>query len=522
MAASIDGITEEELEKFVSSMTEEDIMEILTNSPVSKHDPTLLPPRPFANTRRDFCQEDLEEMPLHLLDEGDLIIDEDPHEERICSVEGTEVITELGPAGGREEIAGLSSAGEDIITLASPNGTENIIELDEDIITLDSPDGTENIFELDSARGTEEITELDSEVIAELGLGGDEITKSEIVFSNSLTEEDLSMTKEQRIQSLVIPNHVSLQYRFLASSTHSNLVRIDLSNSFGVEDEEEILNLLKKDMTELEYLDISYIRFRNPKYLSKQVFANAFWKHVADHAIHRWPKLHTVTAYGYPLKSASNLRKMAQKLQNINATVLSARTARNMLKMMPEETAKNSNLCDKWSDLIRPGKTQYTNTNGTLPVDDEFISVLVPSHLDIDVDHIEGEVARSVETIVNDAPLGVSIAIAFPFFVAKSRQSPQYTLEEIELLGILCLKAFKFGLDEKYAMQLELFLTELIKDDKGIEFLAILFNQSDEVGHNIFTRHLGSRRNGGGTKLLVNVEKCIKRRMTSMKSPFTG
>lgn len=475
MATSIDGITDEDLEEFVTQtfpeftinredlLSEEAIMDVLAEY---EHDPALLPPRPFANTRHDICQEDLEDIQLYDFDEGDLIIDEDPPD---CS-------------GGGEE---------------------------------------DNNIEIDSARGREDITESRS------GGGEKDITELEAVIFSPLTEEEFRIPREQEIQSLVLSNCVitedgdkkssPLQYQFLASNVHSNLVCIDLSNSYGVEDEEEILNLLKKDMTKLEYLDISYIRFRNPKYPSKQAFANAFWQHVADHAIHRWPNLQTVTAYGYPLKSASNVRKMAQKLWNINATVLSARTARNMLKMMPEQTAKNSNLCDKWSDLIEPGKTQYTNTRGAqIPIDDEFISVLVPSYLDIDVGRIEGEVARSVETILTNTPLDVSIVIAFPFFVAKSRQSPQYTPEEVDLLVSLCQKAFILGLDEKYAMQLELFLTELIKDDQCGEAVAILYNERNKDGHNIFTRRIGSSGNGSSKRLLVSVEKCIKRRMINM------
>nr|BDT63200.1 MAG: hypothetical protein [Hemigrapsus takanoi nimavirus] len=355
--------------------------------------------------------------------------------------------------------------------------------------------------------------------------GEEEISELEDVLPEdvSLTEEIFEMLRKQEIQSLDLSDCVitedddkksspSSKYRFL-DNMHPNLVYIDLSNSYGVEDEEEILNLLKMDMAKLEYLDISYIRFRNPKYPSKQAFANAFWQHVADYVIYRWPNMQTVTAYGYPLKSAANALKIAQEVQNINATVSSARTARTMLKKMPEQTAKYSNLCDKWSGLISAGKTQYTNTGGAqIPIDNEFVSVLVPSHIEIDVDRIEGEVAASIKTILTNTPLDVSIAIAFPFFAAMNsrRKSPQYTPEEVELLVVLCQKAFKMGLDEKYAMQLELFLTELTKGDYNKEAVAILYTERDEVGHNIFTRRFGSGSSSSGRRLLASVENCIK------------
>ena len=485
MATSIGGITDEDLEDLVTlgfednTVSQETIMEAFTEY---GHGLALLPPRPFANTRYDLSQEELEEMQLYNFDEEDLIIDEDPPEERTCS------------GGGEEDIAELELA----------------VDKREDNIELGSEDNTGV-----RSRGEEDIAELES------------------VFFSPLREEEFKMLREQEIQSLILSNCVlteeddkkssPLQYRFLASNIHSNLVHIDLSNSYGVEDEKEILNLLKKDMPKLEYLDISYIRFRNPKYPSKQLFANVFWQHVADHAIHRWLNLQTVTAYGYPLKNASNIRKMAPKLRNINATVLSARTARNMLKMMPEQTAKNSNLCDKWSDLIKPGKTQYTNSSGAqIPVDDEFISAIVPSHLDIDVGRIEGEVAKSVKTILMNTPLDVSIVIAFPFFVAKSINSSQNTQEEIDLLLNLCQKAFKTGLVEKYAMQLELFLTELIKDDVNSgEAVAILYSEKNEDGHNIFTRLVDSSGNSNYRRLLASVEKFIDQIRISVGSSFT-
>lgn len=363
--------------------------------------------------------------------------------------------------------------------------------------------------------------------------GEKEITDSEDVLPAdvSLTEEMYVQLRHQVFNSLNLADRVltkksspSSQYRFLdfeRSNMHLDLLYIDLSNSYGVEDEEEILSLLKVDMAKLEYLDISYIRFKNPKYPSKQAFANAFWQHVADDAIYRWPNLQTVTAYGYPLKSAANALKIAQEVRNINATVPSARTARTMLKKMPEQTAKYSNLCDKWSGLISAGKTQYTNTGGAqIPVDDEFVSVLVPSYLDIDVDRIEGEVAASIKTILRNTPLDVSIAIAFPFFAAKS--SRRNTPEEVELLVNLCQKAFKLGLDEKYPVQLELFLTELTKGDYYGEAVATLYTERDKDGHNIFTRRFGSDGSSSGRRLLASVENCIKRRTIGMGSPFSG
>lgn len=370
----------------------------------------------------------------------------------------------------------------------------------------------EMIHELEDLEGVEQ------EIIREFV---DDVSSEDL----SLTKEIVKMFKEQEIQSLNLADCVitedddkrsspSSQYRclaFEASIRRSNLVHIDLSNSYFVDDEEEILSLLKTTMAKMEHLDISYIRFRNSKYPSKQVFANVFWQHVADHAVYCWPNLQTITAYGYPLKSMANALKIAQKVRSINATVPSARTARNMLKRMPKQTAKNSNLCDKWSGLISAGKTQYTNTGGGA-VDNEFVSVLVPSYLDIDVDRIEGEVAESIKTILTKTPLDVSIAIAFPFFAAKSSQqkaSQRYSPEEVELLVVLCQEAFKLGLDEKYAMQLELFLTELTKGDYYSR-LATLYFEMDEGGYNIFTRHICC---GSGRRLLASVENCIKRGM---------
>ena len=350
------------------------------------------------------------------------------------------------------------------------------------------------------------------------------IIDEKITELNDVSEEMFEMLKRQEVQSLDLSDCFmdddgkTSQYRFLAfeaGSMRPDLVYIDLSNSYCVEDEEEILSLLKMDMARLDYLDVSYIRFRNPKYSSKQAFASAFWQHVADYAIYRWPNLQTITAYGYPLKSMANALKIAQKVRNINATVSSATRARAMLKKMPEQTAKYSNLCDKWSGLISEGKTQYTNTGGAqIPVDDYFLSVLVPSYLNVDVDRIEGEVAASIKTILANTPLDVSIAIAFPFFAAKSirQKSSQYTPEEIELLAVLCQKAFRLGLDEKYTIQLELFMRELIKGDYYGEAIRNLHAEVDDDGHNIFTRRFGGG-SSSGRRLLASVENCIKRKM---------
>ena len=324
-----------------------------------------------------------------------------------------------------------------------------------------------------------------------------------------LSDEMFKILKNQEIhQSLDLSDCVIREYQLL--DMPMNLVHINLSNSYGVEDEETILCLLRMNMTKMEYLDISYIQFRNPQYSSKQVFANTFWQYMADYTIYQWPNLQTITAYGYPLKNTTNALTIAQKVRNINATVLSARTALFMLKKMPEQTANASNLCNKWSGLIC--KTQYTNNTGG-QVDDEFVSTLVPSFLNVDVDRIEGEVATSMNALLMKTPLDVCITIAFPFFVAKSSSCDENTPEEVQLLMTLCQEAFRLRLDEKYAVQVELFLNILIKGNYFYRIVS-LYNQKDENGYNIFMRRF-SGSNSNDRRLLANVENCIRQRIVN-------
>lgn len=325
-------------------------------------------------------------------------------------------------------------------------------------------------------------------------------SSDKLIIDENYKEEEKTICEEQHLD-LSNSGENSSQYYFLAFIEKNNLVSINLSNSCGVvENEEEILNLLKTEMINLKHLDISYIKFKNSTYPSKQAFAKVFWQHVANYTIYLWPKLETITAYGLPLTSQINTLKIAQKVQSINTTMSSAKIANTTLKRMPERTAKLSNLCGRWSDLISDSKTQYTSVH--FPVDNEFVSV--PSYLDVDVDSIEGRVAASITKILNSSPLDVAIAIIFPFFVAKSRQKGRvHTIEEVKLLVLLCQRAFQSGLDIKYPVQIEFFLKELI-DHK--EAISTLFNEFDQNGHNIFTRCLG---NGGSREknLLARIEK---------------
>ncbi|KAK3874386.1 hypothetical protein Pcinc_020681 [Petrolisthes cinctipes] len=100
----------------------------------------------------------------------------------------------------------------------------------------------------------------------------DELTK---VFFDNNTIESLVLSGNELTGDLD-------KYKELAFEVcvvHPNIKSINISNTYGVRDEERILKLFRISDTllQLEHIDISYVHFSAPLYSPNRVFARRLW-----------------------------------------------------------------------------------------------------------------------------------------------------------------------------------------------------------------------------------------------------
>lgn len=249
---------------------------------------------------------------------------------------------------------------------------------------------------------------------------------------------------------------------------HNNLRTLDMSNAYGIYDEECLLNLFKLDnvLPHIEHIDISYVEFETPRYNSNKEFARVLWETLAENVLNKMPNLNRFTAYGFPIRHTRHAAKIVAGGVNIEANTYSVTGAENILKAREGAGSIGaSNLCHTWSRLVNRRSTLAVLDNGTCR-NDMFLDSLVPPYIEVDVSSLDNGSLHYLARVSTEE----AIMAFFPYFWARGRDIGK-VLNDTErgVLKNLCDRASTDLSEEKFrtlSCQIEFFACTLLEECK--------------------------------------------------------
>ena len=287
-----------------------------------------------------------------------------------------------------------------------------------------------------------------------------------------IDDGSLPTTEEEPGRECIDKRHVYIkkgdEFEYLgfeAGALGDTLKTIYLSNSYGVDREEEVLTLTKLRMDRLEHFDISFMEFASPEYSSKKEFAKKLWQHVADFACVNWPNIKTISAFGFDIdkRNAVKISTAAKNIEVINATVSSARASRDILAALPRKLAKRSNLCQSWDKIVEILNAGYAVTEDILPERID-INITICENLASDALH------RKLFLDINGTyftSYRMYAKIFFVYFLALNRVRDINAFEAL-LLSELCCKIVLMKETDAVKLEMEFFIESLLDFHKSL------------------------------------------------------